>query len=166
MLKGITGKVVGISLGILLVLYSAYPNFYFFKQPFLDGAYDNMVALNSKLRNNSIIFLVQGPNKYLYPDSERRLTLPLVYSFDHDVVWLPVRNDLPKIVSIVRHYLDIYQRPIYLIYISRQPLSRHLLPAGAKLLFSQIQTFTEQEKVYHIPKKQLNLHIYLHLYEL
>ncbi len=166
MLKGITGKVVAISLGILLVLYSAYPNFYFFKRPFLHGAYKHMLTLNSKLKARSIIFLVQGHDKYILPDSEKRLTVPLVYSFDHDVIWLPLRNELPQIAGIVRHYLDIYHRPIYLIYISGQPLPRHLLPVGAKLLFSQLHTFTEQESVYHIPKKQWNLKIGLHLYEL
>jgi len=114
MLKGTKGNIVAIILGLLLVLYSAYPNLYLFKHPFLDGAYDNMLVLNSKLRNNSIILLVQGRDMYAPPDSELRLSVPLVYSFDHDVIWLPLRNDLAQITGIVRQSLDVYQRPITL----------------------------------------------------
>ena len=166
MLRGTKGNIVAIILGLLLVLYSAYPNLYFFKRPFLDGAYDNMLALNSKFRNNSIILLVQGRDMYAPPDSELRLSVPLVYSFDHDVIWLPLRNDLARIAGIVRQYLDVYQRPIYLVYVGARPLPDRLLPPGAKLVANQLNTFSETESAYHIPKKQRDLKIGLHLYEL
>jgi len=166
MLRGTKGNIVAIILGLLLVLYSAYPNLYFFKRSFLDGAYDNMLTLNSKFRNNSIILLVQGRDMYAPPDSELRLSVPLVYSFDHDVIWLPLRNDLARIAGIVRQYLDVYQRPIYLVYVGARPLPDRLLPPGAKLVANQLNTFSETESAYHIPKKQRDLKIGLHLYEL
>lgn len=166
MLRGTKGNIVAIILGLLLVLYSAYPNLYLFKRPFLDGAYDNMLALNSKLRKNSIILLVQGRDMYAPPDSELRLSVPLVYSFDHDVIWLPFRKDLARIAGIVKHYLDVYQRPIYLVYVGARPLPDRLLPPGAKLVTNQLNEFRETESVYHIPKKQRNLRIYLHIYKL
>jgi len=166
MLRGTKGNIVAMLLGVLLVLYSAYPNLYFFKRPFLDGAYDNMLALNSKLRNNSIILLVQGRDMYAPPDSELRLSVPLVYSFDHDVIWLPLRNDLARIAGIVKHYLDVYQRPIYLVYVGAQPLPERLLPPGAKLITNQLNKFSETESAYHIPKKQRELQIGLHVYKL
>ena len=166
MLRGTKGNIVAMLLGLLLVLYSAYPNLYFFKQPFLDGAYDNMLALNAKFRNNSIILLVQGRDMYAPPDSELRLSVPLVYSFDHDVIWLPLRKDLARIAGIVKHYLDVYQRPIYLVYVGAQPLPDRLLPPGARLITNQLNKFSETESAYHIPKKQRDLQIGLHLYEL
>ena len=166
MLGGIKGNIVAVILGLLLVLYSAYPNLYFFKRPFLDGAYDNMLALNSKLPNRSIILLVQGRDMYAPPDSELRLSVPLVYSFDHDVIWLPLRNDLAEIAGIVRQTLDVYQRPIYLVYVGARPLPDRLLPPGAKLVANQVNKFSETESAYHIPKKHRDLKIGLHLYEL
>lgn len=166
MLRGGKGKIVAIILGLSLVAYSAYPNVYLFKRPFLDGAYDNMLRLNSKFPNKSIILLVQGRDMYAPPDSELRLSIPLVYSFDHDVIWLPLRKDLARIAGIVRYYLGIYQRPIYLVYVGAQPLPEWLLPNGAKLVTNQLNEFRETESVYHLPKKQRNICIYLHLYEL
>lgn len=157
MLRGAKGNIVALLLGLLILFYAAYLNPYFFKHPFLDGAYDNMLALNSKFGNNSKIPLVQRRDMYAPPDFELRLSVRLVYSFDYDVIWLPLRNDLARIADIIGQSFDVYQRPIYLVYVGALPLPSRLLPGGSKLLFSQLNTDTEQESVYHIPKKQWNL---------
>ncbi len=113
-----------------------------------------------------LIPLVQGRDMYAPPDSELRLSVPLVYFFDHDVIWLPLRNDLAQIAGIVRRSLDIYQRPIYLVYVGARPLSGRLLPPGAKLITNQLNRFSETENAYHIPKRQRELKIGLHVYKL
>jgi hypothetical protein len=165
-LEGLKGNILKALLGLLLILYSGYPNFYSFRHPFLDGAYDHMLALNSRIPNKSIILFVQGSDMYAPPDSELRLSVPLVYFFGHDVIWLPLRDDLARIVSIVTHYLHVYQRPLYLLYIGAHPLPARLLPPGAKRVNSQLHTFTEPERVNDIPKEQWRFKIGLHLYAL
>ena len=74
-----------------------------------------------------------------------------MYSFDHDVIWLSLRNDLARIAGIVRQSLDVYQRTIYLVYVGAWPLPDRSLPPGAKLVTNQLNKFSETENAYHIP---------------
>ena len=167
-LKGFSGKLVISLLALLLVFYSAHPNFYLFKRPFLKGAYEHMIFLNSNLSERSIILFVQGdgdPNPFR--DSVNRLSLPLVYSFGHDVLQLPFAPYLlAKIINSLDFYLRVYQRPIYLIYIGGEPLPKSFLPRRAKLITSRQLTFTRFRRAYAIPKKYQDFFIPVHLYAL
>ena len=69
-------------------------------------------------------------------------------------------------ISDLPYSTEIHLRPIYLVYIGARPLPDRLLPPGAKLVTNQLNKFRETESVYHIPKKQRDLKIGLHLYEL
>jgi len=167
MLKGIKGKLVMGVLGLVLVVYSFYPNVYLFKHPFLNGAYEDVLSLNSKLPDNSIILFIRGHRgPFTLEDSENRLGVPLVYSLGHDVIRLPFRQNLAKMVDAVKTHLTVYQRPIYLLYIGTQPLRAGLLPNSAKLIASHLHTFTQPELVYHIPRKHSVFRIGTHLYAL
>lgn len=167
MLKGLKGRVVTGLFALLLILYSAYPNLQLFNKPFLKGAYEHMVSLNSNLRENSIIFFVTGPgDPNPFGDSEHRLSVPLVYSFGHDVIRLPFDLNTGKIIEFARRYLNVYQRPIYLLYIGAQPLGRHFLPPGARLIANRVLTFSRPEHAYHIPRKYGDFHIVTRLYSL
>ena len=86
------------------------------------------------------------------------------YSHMPDVVVKP--RTAGEIADIVRQSLDVYQRPIYLVYIGARPLPDRLLPPGARLITNQLNKFSETESAYHIPKKQRDLKIGLHLYAL
>jgi len=166
-LKGFSGKLVTSLLALLLVLYSAHPNLYLFKRPFLKGAYEHMVFLDSKLSERSIILFVQGPyDPNAFRDSVNRLSLPLVYSFGHDVLQLPFAPDLEKIIKFVELYIRVYQRPIYLLYIGLEPLPKSYLPSKAKLITSRLLTFTRFKRAYGIPKKYQDFFIPVHLYAL
>ncbi|MCF8082920.1 MAG: hypothetical protein K9M96_07485 [Deltaproteobacteria bacterium] len=165
-LKNIPGKVVTAILGLSLVLYSAHPNLYIFKKPFLDGAYEAMTALDSKMKEHGIILLVTGRDRFAPPDSELRLSVPLVYSFDHDVIWLPLKRNLAQMTQIVTGYLRPYNRPLYLLYVGTQPLPRNLLPPGSEYMTSQLHEFTEPERAKGIPKQHWQIRMRVHLYEL
>ncbi len=166
-LKNICGKFIINLLVLLLVFYSAHPNFYLFKRPFLKGAYEHMIFLNSNLSDRSIILFVQGdgdPNPFR--DSVNRLSLPLEYSFGHDVLQLPFAPDLEKNIKSVEFYTRVYQRPLYLLYIGRDPLPKSFLPRRAKLITSRLLTFTRFKRAYGIPKKYQDFFIPVHLYAL
>jgi hypothetical protein len=164
--RGVHGKAISVLLGLLLVLYSAHPNLYTFKKPFLEGAFDAMANLNSKIKDHGIVLLVPGSDKFAPPDSEQRLSVPLVYYFDHDVIWLPLKSDLAKMVEIIAEHLRKYDRHLYLLYIGRQPLPGTFLPQGTRYITSQMHRFTTPERAYHIPKKVWEFQMGLHLYEL
>ncbi|MFP4085191.1 MAG: hypothetical protein ACLFUL_00225 [Desulfobacteraceae bacterium] len=165
-LKNIPGKVVTAIFGLSLVLYSAHPNLYIFKKPFLDGAYEGMTALDSKMKEHGIILLVTGRDRFAPPDSELRLSVPLVYSFDHDVIWLPLKRNLAQMTQIVTGYLSRYKRPLYLLYVGTQPLPRNLFPPGSKYMASQLHEFSEPERAKSIPKQHWQIRMRVHLYEL
>jgi len=165
-LKGITAKALSALIALSLVLYSAYPNLYIFKKPFLNGAYEAMTALDSKIKEDAIILLVPGLDALAPPDSELRLSVPLVYSFDHDVIWLPLNRDLAQMTQIVTGYLRPYKRPLYLLYVGAQPLPRNLLPSGSKHITSQIHEFSEPERANGISKALWRIKMGVHLYEL
>ena len=126
-----------------------------------------MIFLNSNLSERSIILFVQGPDDpNAFRDSVNRLSLPLVYSFGHDVLQLPFVMDLAKVIKFVKFYLKVYQKPIYLLYIGAQPLAKFLLPPKAKLITSRRLTFTRFKRAYGIPKKYQDFFIPVHLYAL
>jgi len=166
LLKGIPGKVFSAILGLLLLLYTAHPNLYIFKKPFLNGAYEAMTDLNSEMKGHGIVLLVTGKDMFAPPDSELRLSVPLVYSFDHNVIWLPLNRDLAQMTQIVTGYLRPYNRPLYLLYIGARPLPRNLLPSGSNHITSQMHEFTEPEKANAIPKELWQIKMGIHLYEL
>ena len=166
MLKGIGGKATGVVLGLALVLYSAYPNLYIFRQPFLKSAYSAMMNLDSELQDHSVILLVQGNDPFAPPDSELRLSVPLVYSFGHDVIWLPFQQNLKEIIGIVRHYLKPYKRHLYVLYVGGRPLSPKLLPQGARYMTRQLQKFSEPEKTNGVPKRHWKMAMGMYLFEL
>jgi len=167
MLRGLKGRLITGVFAFLLIVYSAYPTLRLFNKPFLKGAYSHMVSLTSHLSKNSIIFLVTGPDdQNTFRDSAHRLSVPLAYSFGHDVIRLPFSPNLGKIIEFISRYLRVYQRPIYLIYFSARPLPGYLLPLGAKLITSQTLTFARPERAYHIPKNYGTFHLAPHLYAL
>ncbi|MGM0425933.1 MAG: hypothetical protein ACQEQ7_01700 [Thermodesulfobacteriota bacterium] len=166
LLKNISGKAFSALLATLLVLYSAHSNLYIFKKPFLNGAYEAMTALDLKMKDHGIILLVTGRDRFAPPDSELRLSVPLAYSFDHDVIWLPLKKDLVHMIQIVAGHLRWYNKPIYLLYVGAQPLPRNLLPPGSNRITSQLHEFTEPERAKSIPKEQWRLQMGMHLYEL
>jgi len=166
LLKNIPGRALTAILALSLVLYSAYPNLYIFKKPFLNGAYEAMTDLDSKMKDHGIILLVPDRDRFAPPDSELRLSVPLVYSFDHDVIWLPLNRDLAQMTQIVTGYLTPYKRPLYLLYVGAKPLPRNLLPSGSKHITSQMHEFTEPERANGIPKALWQIKMGIHLYEL
>jgi len=167
MLKGLKGKLITGLLAVFLILYSAYPNLRLFHMPFLRGAYEQIVSLNANLSHNAIIFFVTGtgdPNPFR--DSEHRLSVPLMYSFDHDIIRLPLNPNVGKRIEALSPCLEVYQRPLYLLSFSAQPLPNKFLPSGAKYIKSEVLTFTRPERAYHIPKKYERVRIVTHLYSL
>ncbi len=166
-LRGLRGRIVSGVFACLLLIYAGHSNLYLFKHPFLNGAYRDLLSLNSHLSENSIIIFVKGPgDPYTLPDSNNRLTVPLTYSFGHDVLCLPFGQGLARMIEVVRRRLSIYQRPIYLLYIAGKPLGRDFLPPTAKYIESHIHTFTQPELVYHIPRDHWGFIIGTHLYAL
>jgi hypothetical protein len=166
LLKNIPGKALTPILALSLILYSAHPNLYIFKKPFLNGAYDVMTSLDSKIKDNAIVFLVPGRDMFAPPDSELRLSVPLVYSFGHNVIWLPLNRELPQMIQIVSSYLKSYKRPLYVLYVGAQPLPRNLLSSGYRHITSQLHEFTEPERANGIPKQHHQIRMGIHLYEL
>jgi hypothetical protein len=165
-LKGMVGKATGVILGLALVVYSAYPNFYMFRQPFLEGAHSAMMDLDSRLENHSVILLVKGNDRFALPDSEFRLSVPLVYSFDHDVIWLPLQHNLKQMTEIISHYLEPYKRHVYVLYVGGKPLPPNLLPQNARYVTRQLHQFVEPERANGIPKKYWPLSMGIYLYKL
>jgi len=165
-LKGIPKKALLAILGLSLVLYSAYPNLYIFKKPFLNGACEAMIRLDSNIKEGAIILLVAGRDALAPPDSELRLSVPLAYYFGHNVIWLPLNRDLARMTQIVSGYLTPGKRPLYLLYVGANPLPRNLLPTGSKHVTSQLHEFTEPERTNGIPKEHLHLKMGIHLYRL
>lgn len=125
-----------------------------------------MTALDSHIKEHGIILLVPGRDNLAPPDSELRLSVPLVYSFDHDVIWLPLKRNLAQMIQIVTGYLRPYNRPLYLLYVGAKPLPRNLLPPKAKHITSQLHEFNEPERADEIPRAQWHLQMGTHLYDL
>ncbi len=130
------------------------------------GAYEAMVSLDSKIKDDGVILFVPGRDRFAPPDTELRLSVPLTYFFGHDVIWLPLKKNLAEMAQVITHYLRPYQRPVYLLYVGGRPLPSKLLPQGARYLTSQLHEFTEPERANGIPKDMWHLRMGIHVYKL
>ncbi|MFC1706050.1 hypothetical protein ACFL59_04400 [Planctomycetota bacterium] len=163
---GVRAKVAGVVLAVALFTISAYPNLYVVGKPVLDGAYGYMEDLDGKLEERSIVLYVRGQDRIPVSNSYGRFSVSLPYSFDHDLIWVPLSASLRRHIESIRQHLERYDRPVYVLYVANEPLPELSVGARAKLISSDVHTFTRPEMVLRIPRMHQLLWMPVHLYRL
>ncbi|MCP4326900.1 MAG: hypothetical protein GY791_00475 [Alphaproteobacteria bacterium] len=171
--KGRIGQVVGGVAAIAFILWSAYPTVYRFKEPFIGGAYEQMVSLDHALEPGSIVLYLQGQIGRDLGADYNRIAPALTYGFGHDVIDLrpyqrAAKNagQIGQAVTSLNTRFATYGRPIYLLFVGNKPLRKALLSPGAELVGNQVHRFSHPELAYGIPKKNWNFQMPMYLYRL